>query len=206
MPESSHYNIFTAQEAPYQRQFQHWRERAFAPFLRLCHWLGLTPFTLSLLSLVSMFLLPLGLTQSSLFIPLAFGLHIFFDGMDGALARHLGQASARGSYIDIVVDHLALIVTVLTLQWFAIGNPFWMMLYACTYLLLIVHLLILNVRGSVPIIPVIRSRYLMFGVVCLHLLGGLSLEHLDLFFQIAGLYHAGIMFAYFFLLGWSLPS
>ncbi len=200
------YNIYSEQEAPYQRWFQRVRGTLFGPFLTLCEWLGITPFTLSLLSLLSMFLLPFGFSASPWFVVAAFGLHMFFDGTDGALARKLGQTSVRGAYVDVVVDHLALIITVLTLQWYGIGSAFWILMYATSYLLLVVHLLILNIRGTPPSIPVIRSRYLMFLVVGLLQFSAISLGHFDLFFQIAGIYHGGVMLAYFFLLGWSLPS
>ncbi|MBP9750654.1 MAG: CDP-alcohol phosphatidyltransferase family protein [Candidatus Peribacteraceae bacterium] len=201
------YNIYSEQEAPYMRWFQHVREKIFAPFLRLCQWLGVGPFTLSLLSLFSMVLLPVGLHQGRpVLVLLAFVLHMFFDGTDGALARRLGQTSVRGAYVDVVVDHLALIITVLSLQWFGIGSPFWVMLYAASYLLLVVHLLILNIRGTPPSIPVIRSRYLMFLAVVLLQFGVLEIGWFELFFQVAGIYHGGIMITYFFLLGWSLPS
>lgn len=200
------YNIYSEQEAPYQRWFQGVRAVVFGPFLSLCQWLGITPFTLSLLSMLSMFLLPLGFQGQPVFVLLAFGLHMFFDGTDGALARRLGQTSARGAYVDVVVDHMALMITVLTMQWYGVGDPFWVLLYATSYLLLVVHLLILNIRGTPPSIPVIRSRYLMFLAVVLLQFGVVTTDQFDLFFQIAGIYHGGVMLAYFFLLGWSLPS
>ena len=200
------YNIFTEKEAPFQLWYQAWRGRMLAPFLRFCVWAGITPLTLSLCGLLSMFLLPLSFLYAPAWVLVAYGLHVFFDGVDGALARHMKVDSARGSYVDIVVDHLALMVTVLTLQWFGVGDPFWVLLFTSTYLLLIVHLLILNVRGMPPPIPVIRSRYLMFLVVILLQFGAITEAHLDMFFFVAGIYHAAILFAYFFLLGWSLPS
>ncbi len=204
--DSYHYNIFTEQEAPYQLWFQRVRARIFGPFLQLCKWLGVTPLTLSLLSLASMFLLPVGFAGSPVLVLVAILLHMFFDGTDGALARLLKQNSVRGAYIDIIVDHLALMITVLTLQWYGIGSAFWIMLYATSYLMLVVHLLILNIRGTPPSIPVIRSRYLMFLVVVLQQFGVLTVDHLNIFFQIAGMYHGAVMIIYFFLLGWSLPS
>jgi phosphatidylglycerophosphate synthase len=146
-----------------------------------------------------MFLLPVGFAGSPVLVLAAILLHMFFDGTDGALARLLKQNSVRGAYIDIIVDHLALMITVLTLQWYGIGSAFWIMLYATSYLMLVVHLLILNIRGTPPSIPVIRSRYLMFLVVVLQQFGILTVDHLNIFFQIAGMYHGAVMIIYFFL-------
>ncbi|MFH0770792.1 MAG: CDP-alcohol phosphatidyltransferase family protein [Candidatus Peregrinibacteria bacterium] len=160
-------NTFSAREASYQSAFGAWRQRAFSPLLKAFDAAGVSPDTLSVLGIAVMMLLPLGFTHAPVWCVVAYLLHLLFDGLDGSLARHRGTVSPRGAYLDVVVDHSSLIVTVLTLQWFGIGKPFWVSLYTICYLILVVHFVLMNVRGNPPTFPVVRTKYLLFLLTAL---------------------------------------
>jgi len=115
-------NAFSANEATFQNSFGVWRQKIFQPLLVLIDKTCITPDMLSVLGILVMLLLPLGFLYSPAYLILAYLLHLFLDGIDGALARYKGISSQRGAYLDVVVDHASLVATVLTLQWFGLGG------------------------------------------------------------------------------------
>lgn len=200
------FSTFSAGEVKRQRAFGRWRGRAVQPLLQLLTKWRVSPDALSICGLVAILLLPLGFTQSPVYLIVAYALHIFFDGIDGALARYQKITSARGSYLDVVVDHAALLVTVLTLQWFGVGEAFWALLYTACYLLIVVHFVAMNAWGTPPPFPVFRTKFLLFILVVLWGYGVIDTSMFNLFFQIVGIYYVLMVAVYLVLFRWSLPS
>lgn len=205
-PATQNIHAFHAKEAAAQRSFAEFRQSIFLPLLKILEKLKISPDQLSLLGIVSVVLIPIGFVFSPIYLIVGYALNLFFDGIDGAMARHLGKASARGAYLDVVVDHVALIATVLTLQWFQIGNAFWILLYTVCYLILVVHFVLMNTRGNPPTFPVVRTKYPLFLLVVLLGYGLFEIMWLDYFFMILGIYYALMVVIYIILFRWSLPS
>lgn len=200
-------HTFNPVEAVHQKMLASYRQRLLRPLLILLQRAHVRPDHVSLLSVFCMFLLPLGFFYSLPYLVLAAYLgHLFLDAVDGSLARHLDVVSERGAYVDVVVDHFSLLMTLLTLQWFAIGDAFWLLLYTVTYILLIVHFVLMNVRGSPPPFPIIRTKYLLFLLVTLFAYGFLGTDFLNLFLKIAAVYYAVMVCIYVLIFRWSLRS
>ena len=199
-------NAFSVKETSYQSTFAAWRQRLFAPLLKVLDTVGVSPDALSVFGMAVVLLLPLGFTITPVWCVVAYLSHLLFDGLDGSLARHKGTASPRGAYLDVVADHSSLVVTVLTLQWFGIGNPFWVLLYTTCYLILVVHFVLMNTRGNPPTFPVIRTKYLLFLLTVLVAYSAVDVVWMDYFFTLLGIYYAAMVAVYVILFRWSLPS
>lgn len=199
-------HAFSANEAAFQHSFGTWRQKVFLPLLKILDRANVSPDALSLLGILVMILLPLGFLYSPVFLILAYLLHLFLDGIDGALARHKGIASQRGAYLDVVVDHASLVATVLTLQWFGLGGGFWLLLYSICYLILVVHFVLMNARGNPPTFPVIRTKYPLFLLTVLIGFGLMQTIWLEWFLMVFALYYAAMVVVYLVLFRWSLPS
>jgi len=199
-------NTFSAKEASFQSSFGAWRQKVFAPLLKAFDAANISPDALSVCGIVVMLLLPLGFVYTPLWCVAAYVLHLLFDSLDGSLARYKGTASPRGAYLDVVVDHSSLVVTVLTLQWFGFGIPFWVLLYTICYLVLIVHFVLMNTRGNPPTFPVIRTKYFLFLLAVLVAYNILNVAWLDYFFMLIGTYYTAMVVIYIVLFRWSLPS
>lgn len=185
-------HAFSPTEAALQARFARWRQRAFAPVLRVLTAAGITPDMLSVLGIAAVLLVPFGFTHAPGWAVAAYALHLVFDGLDGSLARHTGTASATGAYVDVVTDHLAFIVSILVLQWMHIGDPFWALLYAVSYALLVVHVVVLNARGTPPALPVLRTKYVLFLLIVLLAYDVVDVRWLDRFFMVFGAYYAAM--------------
>jgi phosphatidylglycerophosphate synthase len=199
-------NTFSTEEAAYQNAFGAWRQRQFSPLLKALDAVNASPDTLSVLGMAVTLLLPLSFTLAPAWCVVAYMLHLLLDGLDGSLARYQGTASQRGAYLDVVADHTSLIVTVLTLQWFGIGDPFWVLLYTVGYLVLVVHFVLMNTRGNSPTIPVVRTKYFLFFLTVLVAYNAVNVVWMDYFFMILGIYYAAMVAVYITLFRWSLPS
>ncbi len=183
-------HAFSPAEAALQARFGRWRQRTFAPVLRVLAALHVSPNALSILGLLSIFLVVPGFAHAPAWTIAAYVLHLAFDGLDGALARHTGTASPRGGVIDVVADHLAFVATVAILQWFGIGAFLSASLYVVAYLLLVTGIVFLNARGTPFPIPVLRTKYVLFVLVILCAYGVIDARWIDGFFAVFGTYYA----------------
>ena len=199
-------NTFSGAESRFQERFGALRGRVFLQLLKLFIQVGISPDHLSIIGILVMFLLPLGFIDIPIWCIVAYGVHLLADGLDGSLARYQGTVTARGAYLDIVVDHFALIATVLTLQWFQIVDPFWLLLYTVCYLILIVHFVLMNARGCPPTFPVIRTKYPLFLLTILIGYSIITPIWINYFLMICGIYYALMVAVYITLYRWTLPS
>lgn len=208
MQESEHQHkihAFAANEAVFQSAFGKWRQQVCHPLLVLLDRANISPDTLSICGILVMILLPFGFLYSPFCLLSAYLLHLFLDGIDGALARHKGIASQRGAYLDVIVDHASLVATVLTLQWFGLGG-FWLLLYSICYLILVVHFVLMNARGNSPTFPVVRTKYPLFLLTVVIGFSLIQTIWLDWFLMFFGVYYAAMVIVYIVLFRWSLPS
>ncbi len=107
--------------------------RIYHPLVLLLAWLGVSP------NLVSFSQIPLGLLIVIMITPhprlalLLIILSIAIDGIDGALARHLGRATPFGALWDGFCDHVREILVIAGLAWVGALNGFWAALYGLAY-------------------------------------------------------------------------
>ncbi|RMF06788.1 hypothetical protein D6764_01410 [Candidatus Woesearchaeota archaeon] len=80
----------------------------FGPFVKLFLRLGFTPNRISFLSLILSLLSAYFLYDMNIvFALLLLALSLFFDGLDGAMARYLNSASRTGYLIDTFIDRIS---------------------------------------------------------------------------------------------------
>ncbi|NOS66907.1 MAG: CDP-alcohol phosphatidyltransferase family protein [Candidatus Peribacteraceae bacterium] len=200
-------HFFNAGELSYQKGFAARRQRFLRPILVLLHSLRISPDHVTLASMAVMLLLPAGIHYGVPWLCVAaYVLHLALDAVDGSLARHLKRNSDAGAYMDAVADHFAVLVTSLTLLWFGIRSPFWLAAYTISYMLVIVHVMVLNAHGTPSSVPVARTRYPFFLLVILYAYGRDVLLIFDVFLMVVTLYYAAMLVLYIFHLRWSLHS
>src|SRR5262245_60200817 len=90
-------------------------------------------------------------------------LHVFLDGLDGPLARHLGTASRRGSFTDTLADQI--VVTYTTLSLMANSPPLGIWsggAYIFCYAMVVAFAMVRNALG-VPYSWLVRPRFWVYG-------------------------------------------
>lgn len=165
--------------------------RIYHPLVLLLAWLKVPP------NLVSFSQIPLGLLIVIMITPhprLALLLIIAstaIDGVDGALARHLGRATPFGALWDGFCDHVREVLVVAGLAWVGALNGFWAALYGLAYPGINLTLALCN-HYKTPIPLAIKSYitaypfiilYLWFGINWLD--GGIAFSVLTMGFTIA---------------------
>jgi phosphatidylglycerophosphate synthase len=162
-----------------ERRFRARSQRALVyllgPAVELLWHVGVSPHAVSalqiLLAMGFLYLLP----HSPRWSLLLWALALLADGLDGALARKLGRASAFGALWDQACDHGREILVVAALAHYGAASAFWATLYASAYPGLNLGLALTNHYG-VPLGFAIKTylvfypaliAYLGWGVNCL---------------------------------------
>ncbi len=141
---------------------QRLRAMLFSPLLGLLQKSGITANTLTLLSLLT------GLSFCPLFFfskPFALvmlGLHVFLDGLDGPLARHMGNASRKGSFTDTMSDQVVIAATTITLIYAKVINPLPGGIYIFVYTVVIAFSMVRNAL-SIPYSWLVRPRFVIYS-------------------------------------------
>ncbi|KOR28071.1 CDP-alcohol phosphatidyltransferase, partial [Achromatium sp. WMS1] len=103
-------DYFNTKERKQQHSFALLRDHLFSPLVQFMVWLGITPNQLSILGVIFLFFAAIIPPSQVWFITFCIFLYILFDGIDGPLARSIGSDHDGGSIVDMVVDHMGIIV------------------------------------------------------------------------------------------------
>ena len=137
------------------------RSRCLGPMLTLLHRAGITADGITLFS----FVLGLGFCVVYFVSPVAafvcLLLHVVIDGLDGPLARHTDQASARGSLTDTMCDQCIVAASTVTMMAAGIIDPIPGGLYVFLYTLVVAFAMVRNAL-VVPYAIVLRPRFLVY--------------------------------------------
>jgi phosphatidylglycerophosphate synthase len=98
-------------------------------------------------------------------------LAILLDGLDGVYARVTGTATEGGAFTDVCADHVGLVVTVLLLIQHGLAPPVLAAYYAVLYVTVVSLSVFQNFVG-VPLQPVLRSKFPLYGLVVVHAVSG----------------------------------
>lgn len=143
------------------------------PAVELLRWLRVPPDVLSALqiplALAFMYLLP----RSPRWGLLPWLLALVVDGLDGALARRLGRASAFGALWDQTCDHTREILIVAALAHYGAVGAFWATLYALAYPGLNLALALTN-RYGLPLGLAIKTYLVFYPALILYLGWGVN--------------------------------
>jgi len=165
------FSIFAEEEGGGYLKWRNFRDKVSRPFCDFFHKHGITHNHLSYLGLAMVipFIYFFGFNPwlSYIFILL----NLFFDSLDGPMARFSGKASTRGAVVDIMFDHLSFFIIFLTFLYFGLLNPFWGSVYLVNYVIMLAF--IIFCRGlRIKFFPVIRSKYYVYMVFFIWLMTG----------------------------------
>lgn len=173
------FNYFAEQEQAGQERFQKVRDGLFGPVVRLLIACRISADVISLLSILQ--LIPFGylLLQASQPRDVAIAsifvwLHVFLDALDGPIARSTGKAGPAGAFTDMCVDHTGMMITAGLLAAAGLANGTLTTVYVSFYTLAVVFTIWLNVIGQ-PFRLVIRTKYLLYGLVTFYGISGTDL-------------------------------
>ncbi len=155
-------HLFSKQEEPYYLRFRAWKDKFFQPICRYLDKRHVRADTLSYASLAMVvpFLYFFRFNPWLALIFLAF--NIFFDLIDGALARFTHKETARGEFLDhIVADYMSFFIIFLSFLYYGLVNPFWGAVYVLNYAILLSLSFYCN-SGRIKLFPIVRSKYVVY--------------------------------------------
>lgn len=123
-----------------------WKSAFLRPLMKLFAHLGFTPDGLSISGAVVAFLgfvLSFALDDAFYFF-IGVWLHMLIDGFDGTLARFLGKVQLKGSFVDVVADHVVIILASIFIFYFSSADFLGVFLYTIFYTFLQFAAFILN--------------------------------------------------------------
>lgn len=137
------------------------RGKLFAPLLRVLEACGVTPDHVTLLSL----LCGLAFCPLIFYYPIAafvlLAQHVFLDGFDGPLARHLGVASPNGSFTDSMADQTVITATTITMMYGGMVGILPGSLYLITYMVVVLFAMARNALND-PYSWLVRPRFYVY--------------------------------------------
>lgn len=164
------FHFFSKQEEPYYLRLRAWKDRLLQPICRYLSQHRVKPDNLSYASLamVAPFLYFFRFHPWLAMIFLV--LNIFFDILDGALARFTHKETARGEFLDhIVADYVSFFIIFLSFVYYGLVNPFWGAVYVLNYAVMLSMIFYCNYR-HIKFFPIARSKYVVYMAFFLWLL------------------------------------
>jgi len=185
MNKKKHLSIFDPNELKVYKKMREVRDKWSLSVLKMFTKLGVKPNHLTLLSFL-MFIPFLIAAKFSMACSILFLiLNIFFDLMDGALARHQKNSNIRGEFYDLAADNLSFILIGYGLIYLKVIDGFWGGFYLINHLFLIIMLFLINRLGG-EVFPVIRFKYFFYSIYLL--LAFTSANYFDAFLVFFAVY------------------
>ncbi|MGX2975006.1 CDP-alcohol phosphatidyltransferase family protein [Ursidibacter arcticus] len=119
--------------------------------------------------------------------------YLFFDAVDGGIARYTNTASENGSVIDIICDQLGVVLLTASAMYFYHVDNIASLLYASSYIAFIILVVYLN-QQNIRTLPFIRVKYIFYVLYIISpFIGVEAIYYFVCFFSI---YYSG-MFLFF---------
>ncbi len=166
-------SFFSKTDAGIQDAFAKKRTETLKPLLRFLSKMNVHPNFISVAGLIGAItagvLLPVNATYSMY----ALIFHLLSDGVDGPLARFQNRQSAKGTLIDVFIDHTSLVLMVISAIYASLASAAWLIGYAVSYVSLIAVSISLNLINK-PLLFSIRTKYWFYALI-----------YVDVFFNIS---------------------
>lgn len=165
------FSVFAEEEDAGHRKWRNFRDRLAEPFCVFFEKHRISPDFLSYagLGMVLPFVYFSGFNPGLALVFII--LNLFFDGLDGPLARHMKMATTKGAVTDIMSDYLSFFIVFFTFLYYGLLNPFWGAVYILNYAVTLAMVIIC--RGlRITFFPVIRSKYFIYGFFMIWLFAG----------------------------------
>lgn len=113
-------------------------------------------------------------------------LYLFFDAIDGGVARYTNTASENGSVVDIICDQLGVVLLTASSIYYYDTNSIIALLYANSYIGFVVLVVYLN-QQNIKMIPFLRVKYVFYAVYTISPFVGIIV--IDVFISIFCIYY-----------------
>lgn len=184
-------DYFSDEERPRQKAIQAWRDKQLAPLVTLLSERNIHPYHVTLAGLAMLAAALVVGPAAPWVTAVLVTLYCLVDGLDGPLARLTGQVSESGALFDIVADQLGVIaISAAAVHYLAVDGAL-AVVFSGFYLAVIVLILLARAKGM-PIRPIVRIKYVFYGVFCLSLVLERDLVTVPLIFFAP--YYAGMFF------------
>lgn len=154
-------DVYAGKERKYMHKFQEMKDKLFSPFLKLLMILKITPNMLSVMSLILGVLFVVFISKDLMLSLLFLILSVFFDGIDGSLARFSNKVSKNGALVDQVCDHSMIVLSAVGFVMIGLVNILWGIVYVLSYTLLVFTVVARNKR-EIPFSFVLRPRLFVY--------------------------------------------
>jgi phosphatidylglycerophosphate synthase len=165
------FSIFSEEEEAGYLKFRDWRDRLFAPVTFFLARHGVSAIHLSITGLLMVLPFVFFFKSNPWMAFIFLLLNVFFDSLDGPLARRKGLPESGGSVIDFACDHLGFFVIFMTFFFYQLLSPFWGAIYLVNYSLML-SMVIFCRALKIRFFPVIRSKYYIFLIFFIWLVSG----------------------------------
>lgn len=159
-----------------------WKSVFLKPLMKVFAHLGFTPDGLSIAGAVVAvlgFVLSFVLDDAFYFF-IGVWLHMLIDGFDGTLARFLGKVQLKGSFVDVVADHVVIILASIFIFYFSGADFLGVFLYTIFYTFIQFAAFILNYVER-PYEAVLRPRLILYAGFSIDFLFGTDSVHVILY-------------------------
>lgn len=160
----SRFQSFATREQPYQEKFARFRDRLFAPLLLPLQKLRVTPNHITVFGLLILIPFAYFLEAAPRMAVLFLWASVFIDGFDGVYARATKTSSNAGALIDLVADHVGMVVSTLLVIHHELCDPTLAAYYAIIYIVMITFSVVLNAL-KVPLHLTIRTKYFLYLLI-----------------------------------------
>lgn len=115
--------------------------------------------------------------------------YLFFDAIDGGIARYTKTASENGSIIDIICDQLGVVLLTGSAIYFYQVDSIASLLYANSYISFIVLVVYLN-QQNIKTLPFVRVKYVFYALYLITPFIGI--EYISYFIYLCSAYYGGM--------------
>jgi len=167
------FSIFAEEEDEFFAKWRKWRDGLFKPIVQLLARYGVTAWHLSFVGLIMVvpFIFFFKFNPWLAFFFLL--LNVFFDGIDGPLARIKGSVSVSGELTDLACDQLSFLIVFMTFLYYQLVGSFWGALYIVNYFLMLAMVIYCRLN-KIRFFPVLRTKYVIYLVFLLWILTGVN--------------------------------
>ena len=192
------FHYFSRYEKARQEAFSERRDRFLQPLLRLLTMCGVRADAVTFLSVVLLACGVLVIRERPILGGAGILVYCLLDGVDGPLSRYQGNASEKGSLLDIFADQIGVVILPAFSMIYFQAEPVSAYLFGLFYVVYILLVVVLNRLGR-ALAFVLRVKYVYY--VVFFLTAYLKYDFLTWFHKIFGAFYlAGSIYCYFRLL------
>lgn len=173
MTKQKSFGVYGETEMKWMGWIHRFKGRVFEPVARGLTSMGVTPNGLSILGAAVAavgFVLSFWLGEAWWFVGGIFG-HLIIDSFDGTLARYQKNMSLQGSYVDVIFDHVVIVMASVFAFYFMGADFVGTLLYTVFYTFVNGAAFVLSCAGK-PLDFVVRPRLFLYGIFVIDLIAG----------------------------------